>query len=152
MALRKSKPPANRRLKVYITSAVMGAIASGAAIVVFALLVFILRLPVAHSGFLSLLAFGIGCLTAGGFAGALKRQGGLGSGIKAALLFTLPIILIGYVLGSFTAPAPAQTAEAVAPVVRPAMAGVASAFNKIVIAVLCGGIGGVFGVNKNGGF
>jgi putative membrane protein (TIGR04086 family) len=122
---------------VYITAVTAGAIASGIALVLFSLLVFVLKLPVAYSGFLSLSAFGTGCLVAGFFAGAIKRQGGLGAGVRAAVLFMIPVALAGVVLSGF------------------AEAGVSagtSLLNKVVVAVMCGAAGGVLGVNKNKGF
>jgi putative membrane protein (TIGR04086 family) len=113
--------------------------------VLFALLMFLLRLPIEQTDFFSLLAFGIGCLVTGYFAGAAKRQGGLATGIKAAILFAVPVALLGLVLGGLTTPDIAGEE-----------AGVFAAFvqlmNRTVIAVLCGAIGGVIGVNKNGGF
>jgi len=153
--VRKSKPPSYRRFKVYIVSVVLGAIASGTALILFSLLVFILRLPVTQSGIFSLLAFGIGCLVAGFTAGAMKRQGGLGAGIRAALLFTVPVIVIGFVLGGFASeatPAVAEAADAAREGAPPAAITGVSSLNRIIIAILCGAIGGVFGVNKNGGF
>ncbi|MCL2036235.1 MAG: TIGR04086 family membrane protein [Oscillospiraceae bacterium] len=132
---RRSKPPVQRRFRVYIASVAAGAISSVTALVLFALLSFLLKLPVGYSGFFSLLAFGIGCLVAGFSAGMLKRQGGLASGIAAALLFTLPVALIGFVLGGLSI-----------------TAGELNLTGKIIVAVLGGAVGGVLGVNKNGGF
>jgi len=151
MAARKSKPPAYRRLKVYITAAVAGAIAAGAALLLFALMIFFLKLPVSHSRFFSLLSFGTGCLVAGFFAGRTKRRGGIGSGIKAALLFTLPVVLLGFTLGDFSASPPIGAEETASAASVGTGAGLA-ALNKLIIAVLCGAAGGVAGVNKDGGF
>ena len=127
---RRSKPPISRRYRVYVTSTIAGGIASGAALVLFSLLVFVLKLPVSYSGFFSLLAFGFGCIVAGFFAGMMKRQGGLSAGVKAALLFMLPVALVGIVLSE----------EGVA------------LLNNVIVAILCGAVGGVLGVNRNSGF
>jgi len=131
MTTRKSGQSAARRYRVYIIAVILGAITSGAALLLFSFIVFSLKLPVSYSGFFSLLSFGVGCLTSGFFAGASKRQGGLAAGIRAALLFLLPIALISWFVGGFTGEA---------------------ALNKIIIAILCGGAGGVIGVNRNSGF
>jgi len=164
MAARRSKPPPHRRLKVYIAATVLGSIASGAALVLFSVLVFLLRVPVAQSGFLSLLAFGIGCLVAGFVAGAMKRQGGLVTGVKAALLYTLPVAVGGFIVVGFAAPEmdPMMAAMAGMPPGAPppggfgvqggALAAMANVLNKVIIALLCGSVGGVLGVNKNRGF
>jgi putative membrane protein (TIGR04086 family) len=135
-----------RKFRVYVASAVLGAIASAAALVLFSLLMFLLRLPVERADFFSLLAFGIGCLVTGYFAGAAKRQGGLATGIKAAVLFAIPVALLGLVLGGFSA------TEIEAQEVGRTLAAIAEMLNKTVTAVLCGAVGGVLGVNKNGGF
>jgi putative membrane protein (TIGR04086 family) len=105
--------------------------------VLFSLMMFLLRLPVSHSGVFSLLAFAIGCFAAGFFAGMLRRQGGLACGIKAALLFTAPVAVIGFIINSLIEP------EELANV---------TVFAKVIVAVLCGAVGGVVGVNKNSGF
>ena len=131
MTTRKSKPPmVYRRLRVYISSAVIGSIAAGVALLLFALLVFLLQLPLEYSGFFSILAFAIGCFASGFAAGVLKRQGGLRSGVYSALMFALPIVMIGFLWNGFSM----------------------LVFNQIVIAALCGSMGGVLGVNRNGGF
>ena len=119
---------------MYIASAVLGAIAAGIALLLFALAVFLMGLPLEYSGFFSALAFGIGCLVAGFAAGAFKRQGGLRSGILAALMFALPVVLFGGALGGLISVITSAT------------------FNKLVIAVGCGALGGVLGVNKDKGF
>jgi putative membrane protein (TIGR04086 family) len=157
MPVRKSKPPHNRRFKAYITSAALGWLASGAALLLFSLLVFLLKLPVAQSGFFSFLAFAIGCLVSGFFAGAIKRQGGLAAGIKAAVIFTLPVLALGFILGSFAVnpeipPSAGESAETAANSAVQAAAAGAPSLNRIIIAILCGAIGGVLGVNRNGGF
>jgi hypothetical protein len=146
---KKSRPPVYRRLRVYTKAALFGGIASGAALVLFSLLVFLLRLPVAHSGFFSLLAFGIGCLVAGFTSGSMKRCNGLTNGIKAALLFTLPVVTVGLVTGLFALPAEIAPAGATAAEAASSMPAVV---NKVITAVLCGAAGGVAGVNKNNGF
>ncbi|MCL2070949.1 MAG: hypothetical protein FWH07_01810 [Oscillospiraceae bacterium] len=150
MSVKRTKSSFYRKFRVYIIAAALGGAASGAALVLFSLLVFLLGMPVTQSGFLSHLAFGTGCLVAGFTAGAAKRQGGLATGIKAALLFTAPIALIGMVLSGVSMPETVPAATGAAP------AGVTSAgfgtFGKVVIATLCGAVGGVLGVNKNGGF
>lgn len=139
----------NRRAKVYIVSACAALLASGAALLCFSAIVFALKLPVAQSGFFSFLAFGIGCVVAGYVSGAYKRQGGIMSGVKAALVFALPIALVGFVIaGSAVVDVSAEAVSAVEPAVT-ARLGV---FNKVFVAVLCGGVGGVLGVNRNGGF
>ncbi|MCL1881129.1 MAG: TIGR04086 family membrane protein [Oscillospiraceae bacterium] len=149
---RKSKPTSFRRFRLYITSAIVGGIASGVALVLFALLVFLLRLPIEQVALFSFIAFGIGCLVSGGFAGALKRQNGLVTGIKAAVVYAIPVAVMGLVLSGFVAPE-VQPIPGVPPMPEP---GVLQAFgevlNKTVIAVLCGATGGVLGVNKNSGF
>ncbi|MCL1788929.1 MAG: hypothetical protein FWG33_01065 [Oscillospiraceae bacterium] len=151
MAVKKSKSSSSyRKFRFYIVSAVLGAIASGVALIIFSLFVFLLGIPVAQSGFFSLLAFGIGCIVAGFAAGAKKRQGGLATGIKAALLFTLPVALVGMFLGGFEFPSAGAEGTA-------AVSGVSAAigvgtFSKVTIAILCGAVGGVLGVNRNGGF
>jgi putative membrane protein (TIGR04086 family) len=109
---------------------VAGAIASGVALVLFSLLVFVLGLPVSYSGVFSMLAFGIGCIVSGIFAGAMKRQNGLSAGVKAALLFMVPVAAIGFVFGE----------------------GGAGLLNNVVVAVMCGAVGGVMGVNRHQGF
>jgi len=152
MATRRSKPPSRRKFKAYIASAVLGFIASAAALVLFSLFVFFLRLPIGYSRFFSLLAFATGCLVSGFAAGRMKRQGGLAAGIKAALLYALPIVVIGFIVGDLSAPAAvssASTASAATPIA--ATVG-SAAFGKFVVAVMCGAAGGVLGVNKNGGF
>jgi hypothetical protein len=133
---------------VYVASAILGAIAAGVSLVLFALLMFLLRLPIEQGDFFSLLAFGIGCLVTGYFAGAAKRQGGLATGVKAAILFAVPVALLGLVLGGMTAPEVAAGAEADGGT----LAAIGQLINKTIIATLCGAIGGVLGVNKNGGF
>jgi hypothetical protein len=138
---------------VYITAAITGGIAAGVALVVFAVLAFLLRLPLEQSALFSLISFGIGCLVAGYFAGAAKRQGGLATGVKAAILFATPVALIGLVLSGFSGlDAASAVAEADVPDAGDALATITRMLNKTVVAVLCGAIGGVLGVNKNGGF
>jgi putative membrane protein (TIGR04086 family) len=137
---RKSKPSFSRRFKVYITAVIAGFAASGAALLIFSLLSFLMKLPVGYGELFSLLAFAIGCLTAGFFAGAMKRQNGLAAGVKAALLFAAPVALISIILAGLEIG------------VTEDVSGSTAAFNKIVASVFCGAAGGVFGVNKNRGF
>ncbi|MCL1904241.1 MAG: YrzE family protein [Oscillospiraceae bacterium] len=152
MAVKKTKSTNYRRVRFYIVAAVVGAIASGVSLVAFSLLVFLLGIPVAQSGFFSIMAFGIGCLVAGFTAGAKKRQGGLSTGIKAALLFCVPVILIGLVLNGFAfAATGAAVAEGAVQTAGSSAIGVGT-FGKVTLAVLCGSVGGVLGVNRNGGF
>ena len=137
-----------RKLRIYITSAVLGGIAAGVALVLFSLIVFLFRLPIVNNSFFSLLAFGTGCLVAGFSAGSLKRQGGLGAGVKAALLFAAPIILISIVLsGLIASEIPTAAAEP-----SESLATTARTLNRIIVAIMCGAVGGVLGVNRNGGF
>ena len=144
MAVRKSKSSSYRKFRVYIGAAILGGVASATALTLFSLLVFFTKMPLAQSEFFSVLAFAIGCLVSGFTAAVKKRHGGLATGIKAALLFAIPVALVGSVLGGFTA----QAAE----VAETAIAKGTGAFGKIIIAVLCGSVGGVLGVNRNGGF
>ncbi|MCL1866701.1 MAG: TIGR04086 family membrane protein [Oscillospiraceae bacterium] len=137
MAARKSRPPSGRRLRVYIASVAAGIIAAGLALVLSSLLVFVLKLPVSYSGFFALISFGLGCLVAGFTAGAMKRQGGMSAGVKAALLFMTPVVLVGFVLQGFVESAPTDEFMIL---------------NRVIVAVMCGAIGGVLGVNRNNGF
>jgi hypothetical protein len=151
MSPRKSKPPfLIRKFRVYITAAVLGGIAAGAALVLFAVLMFLLRLPIEQSDLFAFLSFGIGCLVTGYFAGAAKRQGGLATGVKAAILFAVPVALLGLVLGGFAVSEIGETAEEV--VSGGTWAVIAELLNKTIIAILCGAVGGVLGVNRNNGF
>ena len=149
MALKKSKSLYYRKFRVYIISTALGVIASGIALVLFSVLVFFARMPVSGSGFFSLLAFGAGCIVAGFAAGVSKRQGGLATGIKAALLFTVPILFVSVVISGLQMPSP-EALEAVESSTSAVTA--VGFFGKIITAILCGGIGGVLGVNKNNGF
>ena len=143
-----SNSPKMRKLKLYISAAALGSVASGVALVVFAVLMFVLRLPVEQIDFFSFLAFGVGCLVTGYFAGVAKRQSGLATGIKAAILFAVPVALLGLILSEVSA---ADVANANAEI-NSVWTMIVSTFNKLVIAVLCGAVGGVLGVNKNAGF
>jgi hypothetical protein len=147
----RSAPPWLRKTKLYIAAAALGGIASAVALVLFSVLMFTLRLPVEQIDFFSFLAFGTGCLVTGYFAGAAKRQCGLVTGIKAAVLFAVPVALLGLILSGITTPESAAN-PALQDTGNATWAVIVSTFNKIVIAVLCGAVGGVLGVNKNGGF
>jgi len=113
--------------KIYLLSTVLGAAAAGAALLLFALLIWLLQLPVGLSGTFSLLAFGFGCLISGMAAGRLKRQYGLINGAKCALLLLLILTFITLVMGNLTGE---------------------FFLGRAVTAVLCGSVGGVIGVNK----
>ncbi|MCL2638596.1 MAG: TIGR04086 family membrane protein [Oscillospiraceae bacterium] len=115
----------NRRID--LLSVAFGAAAGGAALPLFALLIWLLQLPVTLSGTFSLLAFGFGCLISGITAGRLKRQYGLVSGVKSALLLLLLLTLVTLVMGNLTGE---------------------FFLGRGVVAVLCGAVGGVIGVNK----
>ncbi|MCL1831473.1 MAG: hypothetical protein FWG45_01015 [Oscillospiraceae bacterium] len=148
--MRTKNTPPLRRFRVYVAAAILGVIASGIALVFFALLMFLLRLPIERSDFFSLLAFGIGCIATAYFAGAAKRQGGLATGVKAAILFALPVAMLGLVFSGF---APSEVvAASETEGVNKALSAFAELMNKAVISVICGAVGGVLGVNKNGGF
>lgn len=145
MSFKKIKSVHYKKVRVYVISVVLGAVAAAAALFLFSLLVFLIKLPITQSGFFSALAFGIGCIVSGFAAGASKRKDGLAAGIKSALIFAGIIMLAGIFINGFARFATAEI-EAAAQAVK------SGALNKIVIAVLCGAAGGIIGVNKNGGF
>ncbi|MCL2698576.1 MAG: TIGR04086 family membrane protein [Oscillospiraceae bacterium] len=120
--------PAKRHgYRVYILSSIFGALAGGAVLPLFALLIWLLQLPVGLSGTFALLAFGFACLISGITAGRLKRQGGLFGGIKAALLLLLVLVVVTFIMGNLTGEL---------------------FLGRLVTAILCGSVGGVLGVNK----
>lgn len=130
MTSRKTQS-ARRRYGAYITAAALGALASGAALLLSSLLIFIFKLPVSYGDIFALVSFGAGCLVSGLTVGIIKRQKGLVSGIKAALLLLFPMVLISYLAGNLTGE---------------------DALTRFTAAVICGAAGGVIGVNRNGGF
>jgi putative membrane protein (TIGR04086 family) len=113
--------------KIYLLSAVFGAAAGGAALLLFALLIWLLQLPVGLGGTFSLLAFGFACLISGVTSGRLKRQYGLVNGVKSAFLLLLLLLLITLIIGNLTGE---------------------FFLGRTVTAILCGAVGGVIGVNK----
>jgi putative membrane protein (TIGR04086 family) len=115
--------------KIYLLSTVFGALAGGAALLLFALLIWLLQLPPGGSlsGTFALLAFGFACLMSGVTTGRLKRQYGLINGAKSALLLLSLLLLITLITGSLTGE---------------------FFLGRAVTALLCGSVGGVIGVNK----
>jgi putative membrane protein (TIGR04086 family) len=115
--------------KIYLLSTVFGALAGAAMLPLFALLIWLLQLPPGGnlSGTFGLLAFGFGCLISGITAGRLKRQYGLVNGVKASFLLLLLLLLIALIMGSLTGE---------------------FFLGRAVVAILCGAVGGVIGVNK----
>ncbi|GHU59493.1 hypothetical protein FACS1894133_6380 [Clostridia bacterium] len=107
--------------KTYIIAVVAGIAATVAVLAVFALLVFIgIKTDV-----FSVMAFAAGALVCGYVAGLFGRRRGLLRGIKAALLFTLVFAVAAFVTG-----------------------GNVALFSRMALAVVCGGVGGVLGVNR----
>jgi len=131
MTSRKSGQSGTRKFRAYITAVVLGIFASGAALLLSSLIIYLFGLPVVYGKFFALASFGAGSAVSGFAAGVIKRQNGIASGIKAALLFMLPIILISYITGNLTGE---------------------DSLTRFIAAVLCGAAGGVIGVNKNNGF
>jgi putative membrane protein (TIGR04086 family) len=113
--------------KIYLLSTVFGALAGGAALLLFALVIWLLQLPVGLGGTFALLAFGFACLISGVATGRLKRQYGLINGAKSALLLLVLLLLITLFTGNLTGE---------------------FFFGRAVTALLCGSVGGVIGVNK----
>jgi putative membrane protein (TIGR04086 family) len=113
--------------RVYLLSTAFGALAGGATLPLFALLIWLLQLPVGLGGTFALLAFGFACLISGVTAGRLKRQYGLINGAKASLLLLLILTLVTFIMGNLTGD---------------------FFLGRAVVAILCGSVGGVIGVNK----
>jgi putative membrane protein (TIGR04086 family) len=120
-------PARRQNHRVYIISSIFGALAGGAVLPLFALLIWLLQLPVGLSGTFALLAFGFACLISGITAGRLKQTSGLLSGAKSALLLLMVLVVITFVMGNLTGEL---------------------FLGRLVTAVLCGSVGGVLGVNK----
>ena len=120
-------------VNVYVFSAIIGAAAGGLALLLCSLLMWLLQLPVAAGSALSLLSFGAGCLAAGITAGKLRRQGGISSGVKTALIMLVLLTLVTLVRSWFGYGG-----------------GVTGEFllGRLTAAVICGTVGGILGVNK----
>jgi putative membrane protein (TIGR04086 family) len=123
-----------RDFRIYILSAVVGAAVCGVALLLFSVLMWLLQLPVRAGDLLSLLIFGAGCLAAGITSGKIKRKGGIGCGVRSALIMLAVLILVTLVRSWFGFGF-----------------GVNGEFllSRLTTAVFCGTIGGVIGVNKN---
>ena len=116
-----------QEMKIHLISAGAGALAGGLMLPLFSAVIWLLQLPVELGDTFALFAFGVGCLTAGIIAGCLKRQGGLGNGVKAALLLFAALcaftLFTGNLSGEFF-------------------------LARLTATVLCGSAGGVIGVNR----
>lgn len=123
----KSANSLSVRFRAYILSLVIGAFFALLALLVFSAALWILGMPVELGGVFASLSFGTGCLAAGIAIGRIKKHGGLSKGFKAGLIMLLPVIPAALISGGLTA-------EHLA--------------GRLAIAVLCGMVGGVIGVNK----
>ncbi len=116
-----------RNIKAYIISVIIGLVFSGLILLFFSLVTWLLQLPISYSEIFSALAFGAGCLASGIFIGWARRQNGLINGIRAAFLFQVPVFIISIFMSGLTG---ALLAE------------------RFIVAVICGSVGGVIGVNR----
>lgn len=105
----------------------MGALCCMIALLLTSLVMWLMQLPVETAETFGQLAFGVGCLVSGIFAGKFIRRAGIFSGIKAALLLFLPVATIMVISGGGDG---------------------SSLFGRMIIAVICGAVGGVIGVNN----
>lgn len=103
-----------------------GALTSIACVLLFALVTWALQLSVELSGKFGLFALGCGCLICGIIGGRYKRHAGLLTGLSAALLLFLPVVLVSLITGGFSGEL---------------------FLSRLVTTIICGAVGGVIGVN-----
>lgn len=115
------------RFRAYILALIIGAFFALLALLLFSVIVWLLQLSVELADVFTVLSFGTGCLSAGIAIGRFKKRGGLSKGFKVGLLMLLPVIPITVISGGFSAEL---------------------FIGRFVIAVFCGMVGGVIGVNK----
>lgn len=115
------------RIRAYILALIIGAFFALLALLVFSAALWILGFPVELGGVFASLSFGIGCLASGIAIGRIKKRGGLSKGFKVGILMLIPVIPAALISGGFSA---------------------GHLAGRLAVAVLCGMVGGVIGVNK----
>ena len=121
------RPPGRHNFKIYLLSAIIGAVFGGLALLLFSVFLWFLQLPVMFGDNFALTAFGAACLAAGFTAGKLKQRGGLVHGLKAALLLLFALAAVSFVIGDLSGD---------------------FLIGRLTVTVICGCMGGVLGVNK----
>jgi len=120
-------PIRQRELRIYLLSTVLGVAAGGLMLPLFSFITGLFQLPVEFGDAFALSAFGVACLVSGIMAGILRRAGGLWSGLKAAFVLLLLLVIITLVMGTFSGE---------------------FFLSRLTVTVICGATGGVIGVNR----